>query len=86
MLIWTISDFPAYGNLAGCKVIGKMGYPLCGKNTDSLWLSNIEYESQCILDGHLISAATVISLTEMEKIFSHLAVIQNMALVDPYVE
>lgn len=40
MLLWTISDFPAYGNLAGCKVKGKMGCPLCGKNTDSLWLTN----------------------------------------------
>ena len=36
MLFWTISDFPAYGNLAGCKVKGKMGCPLCGKNTDSM--------------------------------------------------
>ncbi|XP_013608049.1 PREDICTED: uncharacterized protein LOC106314771 [Brassica oleracea var. oleracea] len=40
MLLWTISDFPAYGNLAGCKVQGKMGCPICGKHTDSLWLSN----------------------------------------------
>ncbi|KAG7567797.1 Transposon En/Spm-like [Arabidopsis thaliana x Arabidopsis arenosa] len=34
----TISDFPAYGNLAGCKVKSKMGCPLCGKNTESMWL------------------------------------------------
>ncbi|XP_010468561.1 PREDICTED: uncharacterized protein LOC104748651 [Camelina sativa] len=40
MLLWTISDFPAYGNLAGCKVKGKMGCPICGKHTDSLWLSH----------------------------------------------
>ncbi|KAG7585918.1 Transposon En/Spm-like [Arabidopsis thaliana x Arabidopsis arenosa] len=38
MLLWTISDFPAYGNLAGCKVKSKMGCPICGKNTDSMWL------------------------------------------------
>ncbi|XP_048596310.1 uncharacterized protein LOC125578066 [Brassica napus] len=38
MLLWTISDFPAYRNLAGCKVKGKMGCPLCGKKTDSMWL------------------------------------------------
>ena len=38
MLPWTISDFPAYGNLARCKVKGKMGCPLCGKKTDSMWL------------------------------------------------
>jgi len=40
MLLWTIQDFPTYGNLAGCKVKGKMGCPVCGKQTDSLWLSN----------------------------------------------
>ncbi|XP_010495582.1 PREDICTED: uncharacterized protein LOC104772695 [Camelina sativa] len=40
MLLWTISDFPAYGNLVGCKVKGKMGCPICGKHTDSLWLSD----------------------------------------------
>ncbi|CAA7023802.1 unnamed protein product [Microthlaspi erraticum] len=38
MMLWTISEFPAYGNLAGCKVKGKMGCPLCGKNTDCMWL------------------------------------------------
>ncbi|KAG7552219.1 Transposase-associated domain [Arabidopsis thaliana x Arabidopsis arenosa] len=40
ILLWTISDFPAYGNLARCKVKGKMGCPLCGKSTDSMWLRN----------------------------------------------
>ncbi|XP_013608330.1 PREDICTED: uncharacterized protein LOC106315105 [Brassica oleracea var. oleracea] len=38
MLLWTISDFPAYGNLAGCKVKGKMGCPVCGKDTYSMWM------------------------------------------------
>ena len=38
MLLGTISDFPAYGNLAGSKVKAKMGCPICGKNTDSFWL------------------------------------------------
>jgi len=33
---WTISDFPAYGNLAGCNVKGKMACPLCGKHTESM--------------------------------------------------
>ncbi|XP_024013159.1 uncharacterized protein LOC112087474 [Eutrema salsugineum] len=40
MLLWTISDLPAYGNLAGCRVKGMMGCPLYGKHTDSLWLTN----------------------------------------------
>ena len=33
MLMWTIQDFPAYGNLAGCKTKGSCSCPLCGKNT-----------------------------------------------------
>jgi len=32
MLLWTINDFPLYGNLVVCKVKGKMGCPLRRKN------------------------------------------------------
>src|SRR3954469_7641564 len=39
ILLWTINDFPAYGNLAGCCTKGKMACPLCGKNTNYKWLS-----------------------------------------------
>ncbi|XP_048599722.1 uncharacterized protein LOC125579871 [Brassica napus] len=49
MLLWTISDFPAYGNLAGCKVKGKMGCPLCGKNTYSKWL---KFSRKHVYMGH----------------------------------
>ena len=49
MLLWTISDFPAYGNLAGCKVKGKMGCPLCGKNTESMWL---KFSRKHVYMGH----------------------------------
>ena len=49
MLLWTISDFPAYGNLAGCKVNGKMGCPLCGKNTESMWL---RFSKKHVYMGH----------------------------------
>ena len=38
ILMWTINDFPAYGNLAGCTVKGKRAYPVCGINTCSIWL------------------------------------------------
>jgi len=37
-MLWTISDFPAYGNLVGCKVMGKIGCPLCENNINSRWL------------------------------------------------
>ncbi|XP_020258143.1 uncharacterized protein LOC109834511 [Asparagus officinalis] len=31
MLMWTINDFPAYGNLAGCSTKGRKACPICGK-------------------------------------------------------
>ncbi|XP_062100363.1 uncharacterized protein LOC133806259 [Humulus lupulus] len=33
MLLWTINDFPAYGNLAGCTTKGKTACPICGNDT-----------------------------------------------------
>lgn len=47
---------------------------------------NTEYENSCILEGRAISASIPFTLTEMEKNIAHLAVIQNTALVEPYVE
>lgn len=38
MFLWTISDFLVYGNLVGCKVKGKMGCFVCGKDIDSMWM------------------------------------------------
>ncbi|KAL5578957.1 hypothetical protein UlMin_011399 [Ulmus minor] len=40
MLLWTINDFPAYGNLAGCTTKGKMACPICGEDTCAKWLKN----------------------------------------------
>ncbi|XP_026398955.1 uncharacterized protein LOC113294792 [Papaver somniferum] len=39
LLMWTINDFPAYGNLSGCTYKGKAACPLCGENTLSNWLA-----------------------------------------------
>lgn len=47
---------------------------------------NDDYETGSILEGRPISAATSCTLTEKEKTIAHLAVIQNLALVDLYVE
>ncbi|CAA7027683.1 unnamed protein product [Microthlaspi erraticum] len=33
VLLWTISDYPALGTLSGCKVKGKQGCNVCGKDT-----------------------------------------------------
>ncbi|KAL4035973.1 hypothetical protein IC575_004687 [Cucumis melo] len=35
MLIWTINDFLAYGNLARCTTKGKTTCPICGEHTHS---------------------------------------------------
>ncbi|XP_035546566.1 uncharacterized protein LOC109010822 [Juglans regia] len=37
-LLWTINDFPAYGNLSGWSTKGKFACPCCNENTDSNWL------------------------------------------------
>ncbi|CAL9018746.1 unnamed protein product [Prunus brigantina] len=34
-LMWTINDFPAYGNLSGCVVKGYKVCPICGDDTPS---------------------------------------------------
>lgn len=47
---------------------------------------NTEYESNSILEGRPISAATSFSLSDMEKKVAHLAVLHNTAVMDKYVE
>ena len=38
MLLWTVSDYPGLGTLAGCKVKGKQACTVCGKDTPFRWL------------------------------------------------
>ena len=40
ILMWTINDFPAYGNLSGYSTKGKKACPVCGVQTCSQWLEN----------------------------------------------
>ncbi|XP_062105989.1 uncharacterized protein LOC133817472 [Humulus lupulus] len=47
MLLWTINDFPAYGNLAGCATKGKYGCPICGENSNVVWLKHSKKMSFC---------------------------------------
>ncbi|XP_062118376.1 uncharacterized protein LOC133831994 [Humulus lupulus] len=35
LLLWTINDFPAYGNLSGCYVKGYKGCTICGEKTSA---------------------------------------------------
>ncbi|KAL3360808.1 hypothetical protein AABB24_013989 [Solanum stoloniferum] len=39
-LMWTINDFPAYGNLSGWSTKGKLACPCCYKDTQSISLRN----------------------------------------------
>ncbi|CAA7056519.1 unnamed protein product [Microthlaspi erraticum] len=47
---------------------------------------NTEYENNSIREGRPISTGTTIALTETEMKIAHLAIIQNMVVIDPYVE
>ncbi|KAL0554413.1 hypothetical protein IC582_008334 [Cucumis melo] len=38
VLLWTINDFPTYGNLSGCSVKGYKACPICEDNTSSIRL------------------------------------------------
>ncbi|XP_042437158.1 uncharacterized protein LOC122023135 [Zingiber officinale] len=40
VLLWTINDFPAYGNLSGCTTHGYYACPLCGEDTYARHLEN----------------------------------------------
>ncbi|XP_062013977.1 uncharacterized protein LOC133730394 [Rosa rugosa] len=40
VLMWTINDFPANGNLSGYSTKGKKACPVCGVQTCSKWLVN----------------------------------------------
>eukprot|EP00268_Persea_americana_P004200 TRINITY_DN11326_c0_g1_i4.p1 TRINITY_DN11326_c0_g1~~TRINITY_DN11326_c0_g1_i4.p1 ORF type:complete len:166 (-),score=17.40 TRINITY_DN11326_c0_g1_i4:1313-1810(-) len=39
-LLWTINDFPAYGNLSGWSTKGYMGCPICNKDACSMYLKH----------------------------------------------
>lgn len=46
-LLWTINDFPAYGNLSGWSTKGKLACPCCNKDTFSMRLDNSR--KQCFM-------------------------------------
>jgi hypothetical protein len=48
-LIWTINDFPVYGNLFGWSTKGKLACLVCNKVTTSKWL---KYGSKECYMGH----------------------------------
>nr|XP_017229022.1 PREDICTED: uncharacterized protein LOC108204204 [Daucus carota subsp. sativus] len=48
-LLWTINDFPAYGNLSGCVNKGYLGCPVCGDDTVAKYLP---YSRKICYQGH----------------------------------
>ena len=49
ILMWIIHEFPAYGNMVGCTTKGFCACPICGKNTDSMYL---KHSRKCVYMGH----------------------------------
>ncbi|XP_073131634.1 uncharacterized protein [Henckelia pumila] len=49
VLLWTINDFPAYGNLSGCVVKGYCACPICGEETYS---TRLKHSRKISYTGH----------------------------------
>ena len=49
VLLWTINDFPAYGNLAGCTVKGYQACPICGEKTCA---KRLKHNKKMSFTGH----------------------------------
>lgn len=49
VLLWTINDFPAYGNLSGCVVKGYYACPICGEDTYS---NRLKHGKKNVYTGH----------------------------------
>ncbi|KAL0549112.1 hypothetical protein IC582_013592 [Cucumis melo] len=49
VLLWTINEFPAYGNLSGCSVKGYKACPICGDHTSSI---RLKYGKRMTYLGH----------------------------------
>ncbi|XP_073153348.1 uncharacterized protein [Henckelia pumila] len=49
VLLWTINDFPAYGNMSGCVVKGYQACPICGEETYS---TRLKHSRKILYIGH----------------------------------
>ena len=49
ILLWTINDFPAYGNMSGCIVKGYHACPICGEDTYS---TRLKHSRKMSYTGH----------------------------------
>ncbi|CAH9057817.1 unnamed protein product [Cuscuta epithymum] len=51
ILLWTISDLPAYAMLSGWTTKGKFAFPYCTEFTEAFWLPHSKKHSWC--DNHM---------------------------------
>ena len=49
ILLWTINDFPAYGNLSDYSVKGYLACPICAENTQGIYL---KHSRKNVYQGH----------------------------------
>ena len=49
VLMWVIHEFPTYGNMVGCMTKGFCACPICGRNTNSMYL---KCSRKCVYMGH----------------------------------
>ncbi|CAH9092567.1 unnamed protein product [Cuscuta epithymum] len=68
VLMWTISDFPAYGNLSGCTVKGYFACPVCGPKTSSTWL---KCSKKCVYMSHRRFLPSDHKFRDLKKVFNN---------------
>ena len=62
--MWTISDFPAYGNLSWCTIKGYYGCPVCRINTRACWLPHSQKMSYM---GHRLFIENLLGLFLVQR-------------------
>ena len=67
VLLWTISDFPAYGNLSGCVTKGYHACPICDERTYSHRLKNCH---KYVYTGHIRYLPQTHSFRKQRKAFN----------------
>ena len=70
VLMWTISDFPAFGNLSGCTIKGYYACPVCGLDKKSQWLT---HSKKCVFLGHRGFLPHDHSFRSLQKVFNNKA-------------
>ena len=69
-MMWTINDFPVYGNLSGCTVKDYYACPVCGQDKKSQWLT---HSKKCVFLGHRLFLPHDHSFRSLKKVFNNKA-------------